>query len=100
MEAPQSGRLICSPWINDRSQYPPYGCEIEVLPILIPFEDYEKEPDREVLERMNDGLTNIIFTGRVVPNKKQGKIPHDRSCTKTDPRFCNMPEWQKMLYVR
>lgn len=51
-----------------------YGCEIEVLPILIPFEDYEKEPDRKVLEQMNDGLTNIIFTGRVVPNKKQEDI--------------------------
>ena len=51
-----------------------YQCEIEVLPILIPFEDYEKEPDAEVMERMNDGCTNIIFTGRVVPNKKQEDI--------------------------
>lgn len=51
-----------------------YECEIEVLPILIPFEDYKKEPDREVMEKMDDGLTNIIFTGRVVPNKRQEDI--------------------------
>lgn len=51
-----------------------FGCDIEVLPILIPFEDYEKEPDVEVLKEMNDGCTNIIFTGRVVPNKRQEDI--------------------------
>lgn len=51
-----------------------YRCDIDVLPILIPFEDYEKEPDREVMEQMKDGLTNIIFTGRVVPNKRQEDV--------------------------
>lgn len=51
-----------------------YQCEIEVLPILIPFEDYEKEPDKEVMKAMDDGYTNIIFTGRIVPNKRQEDI--------------------------
>lgn len=51
-----------------------YRCEIEVLPILIPFEDYRKEPDPEVMTQMDDGYTNIIFTGRVVPNKRQEDV--------------------------
>lgn len=49
-----------------------YTCEMEVLPILIPFADYEKKPDEKVLsEYGNDGYTNILFTGRIAPNKKQ-----------------------------
>lgn len=51
-----------------------YQCKIDVLPILIPFTDYDQEPSQEVLEQMRDGRTNIIFTGRVVPNKKQEDI--------------------------
>ncbi len=46
-----------------------YNCPIEVLPILIPFADYEKEPNQEVVRRMSDGRTNIVFAGRVAPNK-------------------------------
>lgn len=51
-----------------------YQCEIDVLPILIPFEDYKKEPDRELMDSLNDGRTNIIFTGRIVPNKRQEDV--------------------------
>lgn len=48
-----------------------YTCDIDVLPILIPFEDYQKKPSEKVLKRYHeDGYTNILFTGRVVPNKK------------------------------
>lgn len=47
-----------------------YRCPIDVLPILIPFEDYEKHPDEEMLRRYSDGYINILFTGRVAPNKK------------------------------
>ncbi len=47
---------------------------IRVFPILIPFHDYEKKPDREVLSYFSDGKTNIIFTGRLAPNKKQQDI--------------------------
>ncbi len=52
-----------------------YNCEIKVLPILIPFEDYEKKPSQKVINKYkNDGYVNILFTGRVVPNKKQEDI--------------------------
>lgn len=47
-----------------------YKCPIDVLPILIPFDDYKKEPDQEVIKKYKDGYTNILFTGRVAPNKK------------------------------
>ncbi len=52
-----------------------YNCEIKVLPILIPFEDYEKKPSQKIINKYkNDGYVNILFTGRVVPNKKQEDI--------------------------
>ena len=47
-----------------------YKCKIDVLPILIPFDDYRKEPNRAVIEKYKDeGYTNILFTGRIAPNK-------------------------------
>ena len=47
-----------------------FTCPIEVLPILIPFEDYARTPDAGTLAGYTgDGLTNIVFVGRVFPNK-------------------------------
>lgn len=51
-----------------------YTCPIAILPILIPFEDYRKKPDTRVMETYGDGLTNILFTGRIAPNKKQEDV--------------------------
>ena|GEM_PF-1147336 len=51
-----------------------YSCPKNVLPILIPFEDYAKKPNQAVLEKYNDDWTNILFVGRVVPNKKQEDV--------------------------
>lgn len=52
-----------------------YQCEIDVLPILIPFDDYKKTPNAEVIEKYeNDGYTNVLFTGRIAPNKKQEDV--------------------------
>ena len=42
----------------------------KVLPILIPFSDYDTEPDGLTLRKYGDGRTNVLFVGRVVPNKK------------------------------
>lgn len=48
-----------------------YNCPSYVRPILIPFADYEKEPDKDVIAKYsNDGYVNIVFVGRVAPNKK------------------------------
>lgn len=48
-----------------------YQCPIHVAPILIPFEDYDREPDAETIRQYSDGRTNILFVGRIAPNKKQ-----------------------------
>ena len=49
-----------------------YTCPSCVRPILIPFEDYKKTPDKDVLAKYSDdGYVNIVFVGRIVPNKKQ-----------------------------
>lgn len=52
-----------------------YKCPIDVLPILIPFEDYEKKPNKNIIRKYSDdGYTNILFTGRIAPNKKQEDV--------------------------
>lgn len=51
-----------------------YQCPIDIIPILIPFSDYNKEPDNETVKRYSDGITNLMFVGRVVQNKKQEDI--------------------------
>lgn len=47
-----------------------YKCPIEVLPILIAFDDYKKKPNGRVVQKYTDDYVNIVFTGRVAPNKK------------------------------
>ncbi|MCQ2504028.1 MAG: glycosyltransferase [Saccharofermentans sp.] len=55
-----------------------YNCPLTVRPILIPFEDYEKEPDKFTITRMGGEadkneheIKNVLFVGRIAPNKKQ-----------------------------
>ena len=48
-----------------------YKCKGVVRPILISFPDYERAPDSAVIEKYgSDGYVNIVFVGRVAPNKK------------------------------
>ena len=51
-----------------------YNCKIDVLPILIPFSDYDKKPSQNIISQYSDGYTNILFTGRIAPNKKQEDV--------------------------
>lgn len=52
-----------------------YRCPIDVCPIVIPYTDYDTEPDQLIMERMRaDGYKNLLFVGRIVPNKKQEDI--------------------------
>lgn len=48
-----------------------YKCKIDILPILIPFEDYKQKPNMQVIRKYDDSWTNILFVGRIAPNKKQ-----------------------------
>ncbi|QLJ52190.1 MAG: Glycosyltransferase involved in cell wall bisynthesis [Candidatus Fermentimicrarchaeum limneticum] len=48
-----------------------FGFEkIRVLPIPVDFNSLRTPPNPEYYERFNDGCTNFLFVGRVVPNKK------------------------------
>ncbi|PID56023.1 glycosyltransferase [candidate division KSB3 bacterium] len=47
-----------------------------VLPIILDFDKYTRQPDKKVLERYQDGQRNIIFVGRLAPNKRQEDIIH------------------------
>ena len=51
-----------------------YRQKIDVLPILIPYGDYDKTPSQNILDKYGDGRTNILFTGRISPNKKQEDV--------------------------
>lgn len=51
-----------------------YRCPVDVLPILIAFDDYKKAPNKRIVRRFDDEYTNILFTGRIAPNKKHEDI--------------------------
>ena len=42
-----------------------------VLPIMIDYDKYAQEPDYKVLNEFRDNYINLIFVGRISPNKKQ-----------------------------
>ena len=46
----------------------------QVLPIIIDPDRWNIEPNEELLNRLQDGRTNILFTGRLAPNKKQDQL--------------------------
>ncbi|QDR82040.1 glycosyltransferase family 4 protein [Sporomusa termitida] len=46
----------------------------KVLPIIIDFSAYKQDANAEIVKKYNDGKTNILFVGRVAPNKKQEDI--------------------------
>lgn len=51
-----------------------YKCKIDVLPVLIAFEDYKQKPAEHIIKKYRSGGHNIVFVGRVVPNKKHEDI--------------------------
>lgn len=59
-----------------------YKAPIDILPIVIPFDDYRKRPSQEIVEKYQDGRHNIIFTGRVAPNKCHQDVIEAFACYK------------------
>ncbi len=51
-----------------------YTCPIDVLPIIVPFGEYNKAPNQDILKKYNDDWVNILFVGRIAPNKKHEDI--------------------------
>lgn len=41
---------------------------------LIPMLEYKEMPDEDMMEDFSDGIPNILFVGRIAPNKKQEDI--------------------------
>uniref|UniRef100_N2B612 Glycosyl transferase family 1 domain-containing protein n=1 Tax=Eubacterium plexicaudatum ASF492 TaxID=1235802 RepID=N2B612_9FIRM len=52
-----------------------YGYPKERITVMPPYriveEQYQKEPDKKTLKQYGDGWVNIVFVGRISPNKKQ-----------------------------
>ncbi|HBA67754.1 MAG TPA: hypothetical protein DCZ40_00110 [Lachnospiraceae bacterium] len=48
--------------------------KVFVLPILIRFSHFSAEPSGEIIRKYRGNSVNILFTGRVYPNKKQDDI--------------------------
>jgi glycosyltransferase involved in cell wall biosynthesis len=46
----------------------------EVLPICVNPQKWSFRPDPEMMRSLSDGRTNILFVGRVAPNKKQDEL--------------------------
>ena len=51
-----------------------WTCPMDILPILIPFSDYDAAPDEGVQALYRDGKVNVLFTGRIAPNKRQEDV--------------------------
>ena len=45
-----------------------------VLPITVSPDKWDVNPDTKLMGRLQDGVTNIIFVGRVAPNKRQDDL--------------------------
>lgn len=54
-----------------------YTCPLRNIPIVMDFGDYAKEPDADTVEKYSDGVKNIVFVGRISPNKKHEDIIMD-----------------------
>jgi glycosyltransferase involved in cell wall biosynthesis len=46
----------------------------EVLPICVDPQKWSFPPDPDLMRSLSDGRTNILFVGRVAPNKKQDEL--------------------------
>lgn len=45
-----------------------------VLPIIIDPDKWNIAPDDELMSRLQDGYTNLLFVGRIAPNKQQARL--------------------------
>ena len=48
--------------------------KVAVSPIIIDFDDFLQEPDEKIRKKYSDEWVNILFVGRVAPNKKHEDI--------------------------
>lgn len=53
-----------------------------VLPIYLDFARYRQPPNPVLSRMLDDGLTNLLFVGRVAPNKRQDDLIRLAACWK------------------
>ncbi|WP_028517834.1 glycosyltransferase [Ruminococcus flavefaciens] len=59
-----------------------YTCPMDIRPILIKFDDYRQTPDEATIKKYSDGRKNLVFVGRIAPNKKQENVIRAFYCYK------------------
>ena len=55
-----------------------------VLPVVPDFSHLEVTPDSRVLDAYDDDWTNLLFVGRLIPNKRSGQPDPHRPCLSDD----------------
>ena len=60
---------------------------IHVIPILLRFDKFRVDPNKEIIDTRRNSNTNILFTGRINPNKKQEDIIESFAIYKKE--YCN-----------
>jgi len=80
--------LACSEYSRQELIRMGYRCPIDVCPILIPFHDYDSEPDPKAMAewgpRAGRRAENWLFVGRISPNKKQEDLISAFYCYQRD----------------
>lgn len=51
-----------------------FTCPIDVRPVLIRFDDYRQTPDKTIIKKFGSDKKNLLFVGRIAPNKKQENV--------------------------
>ncbi|HEV2884457.1 MAG TPA: glycosyltransferase [Pyrinomonadaceae bacterium] len=46
----------------------------DVLPIVVDPDRWNIRPDDDLMRRLQDGQTNVLYVGRIAPNKKQDRL--------------------------
>lgn len=54
-----------------------FRCPLHSIPIIMNYSDYENAPDPKVMTEFSKNITNIVFIGRIAPNKKQEDVIKD-----------------------
>jgi glycosyltransferase involved in cell wall biosynthesis len=86
-----------------------------VLSIIVDPDKWNMAPNPEFMTRLQDGRTNLLFVGRVAPNKQQEQLigafehyrrldPHSRLIivgegSSSDPYFCHLLEITAALHL-
>jgi glycosyltransferase involved in cell wall biosynthesis len=74
--APRTGLALGDSDYNRRELEEAGFARTAVLPIVLDFTRYERCPSPVVRRLYGDGRTNILFVGRVIPNKKIEDLIH------------------------